>query len=457
MLIDAGSVHFDGVLEAGTPYPDEFASMFAGVSNTVVVDSVAKAIFAIVLFLAIVNIFFSQDKMSALKSLFIYFAVYVIFYLPWVGGNYLFPATANLIDNAVKNVCQYGIKGFSPYGLADSSAIPEIALGSFNQVMHNEPLRNRFTKFKIDCYAPAKKAYAASHPNATATPPPDSPDLAQYYASDVNNTNGINCAEEKASLFNTVNANYKSTVDAMISHYQEMKITGGGSMAGNAGLSANAQDMAQKLGAVMKNNQSFRSSVFNQAVEKADNLKWSQSEDTRSPLSKAWDTIKDVSSSWINVIGRALLLGIFSTAKWFFDRHLYDIVGVIKLTICCGFPFLFLYSLVTLNPDPLLKLMGSWLFASGLYIIAAIQEKLWYAWGGGNVIAQIQSIGGAETVFGHAMAVGGFIYLFSFTLAGILTWNALAIGSALFGPFAGGIMSQLKSLPSSFYPKAGGK
>lgn len=451
--IDPTSVHFSDVLEAGTPYVQQYANVFQGAANSVVADSIAKAIFAFVLFFAIINIF-AGSKLQAFKMLGTYFMISLLFYIPWVNGNYLFPAMTNILDVAVKNVCQFGSKGFSPYDLADESAIPEIALGSFDQVLQDEALRNRFIAFKGKCYGQAKKAYAIDNPAATGTLTPVDSALDKYYGSNSYTVNGANCQTEKQSLFQTVNGNYSQKVNQLLDNYRQQKITGGGTMLGQYGLSSNAQQMVGQINTKM-GQQAFQDSVFNKAVEKAQNIHWTQSEDTRTTWEKFEDGLQDMTTSNALIVGRTFLAGIFSTAKWFFDRHLYDIVGSLKLCICMAFPFLFLYALFTLNPDPLIKLLGFWLFADSLYIIASIQQVLWYSWGGGNIWAQLESLIGLETIFSHALAVSGFLYLFSFSLAGIFTWNALMGGSALFGPFAGGLMAQLKMLPGGVYHSKG--
>jgi hypothetical protein len=43
-----------------------------------------------------------------------------------------------------------------------------------------------------------------------------------------------------------------------------------------------------------------------------------------------------------------------------------------------------------------------------------------------------------DTNMAHAYVIAGFCYLFSFTLAGLFTWNTLMSGTPLIGPFAQG-------------------
>lgn len=456
--INEGSVNFSNVLEAGTPYPPLYNTLFANVANSVVVDSVAKAIFGFVLLFTIIQVFFSEDKKDAAKTLGTYIMIYCLFYFPWVRGNYLFPALTNIIDQGMKQACQMGAKGFSPANLADQSAIPEIASNALDQALRsNDTLRNGLSDFYNACYTNAKSRYYLDHSKDPATQNivPSSKELDSYYSAQDLTVNGVQCAEAKNSYLYAANSNYKKVVDDRLDVYQSKKITGGGSMEGKQGLSANGQQMKQMLDNSMAR-EDFQASVFDTAVTSASTVNTNPagtSEDTRGWWTRKWDVVKDISGSWVLGIARALFLGICATAQWFVDRHLYDIVGIIKCCVAMSFGWLFLYSLFTLNAAPLLKLLGLWLFADALYLIAALNMTLWASWqpaGGGLTTPFLYagSLLGLETAFSHQQAMSGFLYLFMFTLAGIFSWNALMGGGVLFGSFASGIGGQLSALHS---------
>jgi hypothetical protein len=393
------------------------------------------------MFLAIWRVATGDSKGAAI-SVGKYIMLFLVFYAPWVGGNYLFPALTGAIDSAVLRACQYGIKGFSPVDLADGSAVMEVSVLSLNKTLQDPNLQGKVTAFNFFCYKNAKRAYGLAAPTAK-TPKPSDSNLSSYYNKDgIGTIDGQPCSAAYATLHDSIAVQYKKTVQDTIEEYRSKKIS--------SALAANADSLATEVQRKMDDPR-FQDALFDQAVQSVSAREQPKPTDLRTPGEQMTDGYVDFVGSQLLSPMRLTLYGIMATAKWYFDRYLLDIVGTIKLFICAAFSFLFIYSLITLNPDPLIKLLGMWLFADSLYMAGCIQEMVYYAYmNNGTMTNILNMVGGAlgfDTVYGHAVMASSFIYLLSFSFAGILTWSSVFSGSALVGPLSGGMMSQLKMLP----------